>query len=86
MIMEVLGGIIDWSEPHARRVRQVMSRLKFYLPSAVPFIMKQVVPLLSKILGDKMELLANPQKLLASMPELGEAIAAAFKKDDTEER
>jgi len=86
MIMEVLGGIIDWSEPHARRVRQVMSRLKFYLPSLVPFIMKQVVPLLSKILGDKMELLANPQKLLASMPELGEAIAAAFKEDDKEER
>ena len=81
MIMEVLGGIIDWSEPHARRVRQVASRLKHYLPSAVPFIVKQVVPLLSKILGDKMDLLVNPQKLLASMPELGEAIAAAFREE-----
>lgn len=85
MIMEVLGGIIDWSEPHALRLRQVMSRLKSYLPNAVPFIVKQVVPLLSKILGDKMELLASPQKLLASMPELGEAIAAAFRQDEREE-
>jgi flavin-dependent dehydrogenase len=86
MIMEVLGGIIDWSEPHAKRVRQIMSRLKSYLPSAVPFIMKQVVPLLSRIMGEKMELLANPQKLLASMPELGDAIAAAFRENDKQER
>jgi flavin-dependent dehydrogenase len=85
MIMEVLGGIIDWSEPHAQRVRQVMSRLKSYLPSAVPFIMTQVAPLLSKILGDRIELLTNPQKLLASMPEVGDAIAAAFKEGTKEE-
>ena len=83
MLMEILSGIIDWSEPHAVRVRQVARRLKQYLPYAVPFIMKEVLPLLTAILGEeKMTLLTDPEKLIASMPELEEAIAIAFVDND----
>lgn len=82
MIMEVLGGILDWSQPHAVRVKQVMRQVKSYLPQAVPFIMKEVMPLLGKVLGDKMELLTDPGKLMESMPELQEAIASSFEEKE----
>ena len=79
MLMEIIGGIIDWSEPHAVRVRQIARRIKQYLPNAIPFIMREVIPLLTTILGEeKMNLLTDPEKLIASMPELEEAIALAF--------
>lgn len=81
LIMEILGGILDWSEPHAVRVRQIMRSVKSYLPRAAPFIVRQALPLLAKVLGDKMELLTSPDKLLASMPELQEAIAKAFEEE-----
>ncbi|RDE10969.1 MAG: hypothetical protein C4K49_12415 [Candidatus Thorarchaeota archaeon] len=84
MIMEILGGILDWSQPHAVRVRQVMRHVKLYLPQAVPFIMRNVLPLLEKILGERMDMLTSPEKLIASMPELQEAIASAF--EEKEER
>ncbi|MHA1925785.1 MAG: NAD(P)/FAD-dependent oxidoreductase [Candidatus Thorarchaeota archaeon] len=85
LIMEILGGIIDWSQPHAKRVRQVARRIKHYLPIAAPFILKEALPLLSAILGDKMDLLTDPAKLIESMPELETAIAQAFAYDDEEE-
>jgi hypothetical protein len=44
--------------------------------------MRDVLPLLEKILGDKMELLTDPEKLIASMPELQEAIASAFEEKE----
>ena len=41
--------------------------------------MREVIPLLTTILGEeKMNLLTDPEKLIASMPELEEAIALAF--------
>ena len=83
--MEIIGGIIDWSEPHAVRVRQVARSIKQYLPQAIPFIMKEVIPLLTAILGEeKMALLTDPEKLIASMPELEEAIAMVFIDNDEE--
>jgi digeranylgeranylglycerophospholipid reductase len=86
MFMEIIGGIIDWSEPHPVRVRQVARRVKQYLPQAVPFIMKEVIPLLTAILGeDKMELLTDPEKLLTAIPELEDAITHAFMATDEEE-
>ncbi|MFX1582274.1 MAG: NAD(P)/FAD-dependent oxidoreductase [Promethearchaeota archaeon] len=86
MLMEILGGIIDWSEPHPVRIRQVARRIKQYLPQFVPFLLKEVIPLLTSALGeDKIELLTNPQKLLTEMPEIGEAITKAFTPDDSEE-
>ncbi|NHI90349.1 MAG: hypothetical protein EAX87_12555, partial [Candidatus Thorarchaeota archaeon] len=85
MFMEVIGGIIDWSEPHAVRVRQVARKIKQYLPQAVPFIMKEVIPLLTAILGEeKMDLLTDPEKLLTEMPEIEEAISKAFTTPDEE--
>ncbi len=86
MFMEIIGGIIDWSEPHAVRVRQVARKIKQYLPHAVPFIMKEVIPLLTVILGEeKMDLLTDPEKLLTEMPEIEEAISKAFMASDEEE-
>ncbi len=86
MFMEIIGGIIDWSEPHAVRIRQIARRLKTYLPQAVPFIMKEVIPLLTTVLGeDKMELLTDPEKLLTEMPEIQEALTKAFMDAPEEE-
>ena len=86
MFMEIIGGIIDWSEPHPVRVRQIARRIKKYLPHAVPFIMKEVLPLLTAILGeDKMELLTDPAKLMTEMPEIEEALAKAFMTAPEEE-
>jgi digeranylgeranylglycerophospholipid reductase len=86
MFMEIIGGIIDWSEPHAVRIRQIAKQLKTYLPHAVPFIMKEVIPLLATVLGeDKMQLLTNPEKLLTEMPEIQEALTKAFMDAPEEE-
>ena len=47
--------------------------------------MKEVIPLLTAILGEeKMALLTDPEKLIASMPELEEAIAMVFIDNDEE--
>jgi len=86
MFMEIIGGIIDWSEPHPVRVRQIARRVKQFLPQAIPFIMKEVIPLLTAILGeDKMDLLTDPEKLLTEMPEIEEALGKAFMPTDEEE-
>jgi digeranylgeranylglycerophospholipid reductase len=86
MFMEIIGGIIDWSEPHAVRIRQIAKQLKTYLPHAVPFIMKEVIPLLTTVLGeDKMQLLTDPEKLLTEMPEIQEALTKAFMDAPEEE-
>jgi len=87
MLMEIIGGIFDWSEPHAVRIRQIARRVKQYLPNAIPFIMREVLPLLTAILGEEnMNLLTDPEKLIAAMPELEEAIARAFVENDMEEK
>lgn len=79
MFMEILGGIIDWSEAHPVRIKQIARRLKKYLPQAVPFIMKEVLPLLTSVLGEeKMEMITDPAKLMAEMPEIQEAMMQAF--------
>ncbi len=86
LFMEVIGGIIDWSEAHPVRIRQVARRIKHYLPQLVPFIIKEVIPLLTSVLGeDRMDMLTDPEKLLTEMPEIEEAIAIAFMSTDEEE-
>ena len=86
LISEVLGGIMDWSQPHPKRIRQVASRIKTYLPKIVPMVLKEILPLLTATLGEeKMELLTDPAKLLASMPEVELAIAQTFMTDNEEE-
>ncbi len=83
LISEVLGGIIDWSQPHPKRIRQVATTIKGYLPKIIPMLMKEVLPLLTASLGeDKMELITDPEKLIASMPELELIIAQAFMTEE----
>jgi len=86
LVSEVFGGIIDWSQPHGKRIRQVASQIKSYLPKMVPMLLKEILPLLTATLGEeKMELVTDPEKLLASMPELEKVIAQAFMIDDSDE-
>jgi digeranylgeranylglycerophospholipid reductase len=86
LISEVLGGIIDWSQPHPKRIRQVARAIKGYLPKIIPMLMKEVLPLLNAGLGEEnMELVTDPEKLIASMPELEQAIVQAFMSQDDEE-
>jgi digeranylgeranylglycerophospholipid reductase len=86
LISEVLGGIIDWSQPHPKRIRQVARAIKGYLPKIIPMLMKDVLPLLTASLGEeKMEMITNPEKLLAANPELEMAVAQAFMVADDDE-
>jgi flavin-dependent dehydrogenase len=70
MFMEVMGGIYDWSQPHTKRVRQIASQVKSYMPKALPFIMKYVFPLLAKVFENDLDDLMEPQKLIAILPKI----------------
>ena len=67
LIMEVLGGIYDWSEPHVIRVRQIIDKVQSYSPQLTPFAMQEVVPLLSKVLGDDIDQIASLNELISKM-------------------
>ena len=82
LIMEALGGIYDWSQPHPKRVRQIASHIKSYMPIAMPFIMKYVIPLLSKIFEDDLDKMLNPQKIMQNLPKLMDMIPQKKKKRD----
>jgi flavin-dependent dehydrogenase len=71
LYMELMGGIYDWSEPHVIRVRQIIEKIQSYLPTAIPFIMKHVMPLLAEIMGEDLQqlgLLPNMLKKLLPKP------------------
>jgi flavin-dependent dehydrogenase len=70
MIMEILGGIFDWSQPHGKRVRQIVSHVKSYMPKATPFIMKNVIPLVAKIFEDDLDKIMDPKKIMKILPKL----------------
>ena len=70
MIMEILGGIFDWSQPHAKRVRQIVSQVKSYMPKATPFIMKNVFPLVAKVFEDDLDKIMDPKKIMKVLPKL----------------
>ena len=70
MIMEILGGIFDWSQPHPKRVRQIISHIKSYMPKATPFIMKYVFPLVAKIYEDDLDKIMDPKKIMKILPKL----------------
>lgn len=79
MVSEAIGGIFDWSEPHKVRLRQIIAKVKHYLPQAMPTLLKEFIPLLTNVLGDDMDKLMDPAmmpqlinalpKLMALMPE-----------------
>ncbi|MCJ7648828.1 MAG: hypothetical protein MUP85_09470 [Candidatus Lokiarchaeota archaeon] len=85
MFMEVMGGIYDWSQPHAKRVRQIASHIKFYMPKALPFIMKYVFPLVAKIFEEDLDKMMDPQKLMSVIPKVMDLIPKKKKprRDDT---
>ncbi|MFX1299076.1 MAG: hypothetical protein ACFFD2_29980, partial [Promethearchaeota archaeon] len=70
MFMEVIGGIYDWSQPHAKRVRQIAAHIKSYMPKALPFIMKYVFPLVAKIFENDLDRIMDPQKLMSVIPKI----------------
>jgi flavin-dependent dehydrogenase len=70
MFMEILGGLFDWSQPHAKRVRQIATHVKSYMPQALPFIMKYVFPLVAKIFENDLDKIMNPQKLMTILPKI----------------
>jgi flavin-dependent dehydrogenase len=70
MFMEAIGGIYDWSQPHAKRVRQIASQIKSYMPKALPFIMKYVFPLVARIFENDLDDLMDPQKLIKILPNI----------------
>ncbi len=80
MIMEILGGIFDWSQPHAFRVRQIISHIKSYMPKATPFIMAYVLPLLSKVFEDDLDKLMDPKKIMKVLPKLLDMLPQKKKK------
>lgn len=67
LIMEIMGGIYDWSEPHAVRVRNIIEHVRGYLPKAIPFIMQEVMPLLSKVLQEDFENITSLTNLIPSL-------------------
>ena len=67
LIMEIMGGIYDWSEPHAVRVRNIIEHVRGYLPKAIPFIMQEVIPLLSKILQDDFSNINNIAEMIPKL-------------------
>lgn len=70
MFMEVIGGIYDWSQPHAKRIRQIFAHIKSYMPKAMPFIMKYVFPLLAKVFEDDLDKLMEPSKIISALPKI----------------
>ena len=65
-----MGGIYDWSQPHAKRVRQIASKVKSYMPLALPFIMKYVIPLVANIFEEDLDKMMDPQKLMSALPKV----------------
>ena len=64
MITEVLGGIFDWSEPHAIRMQQVARQLRSHAPDALPFFEDEVVPLLGAVYGDEIRELTSWRSMM----------------------
>ena len=86
MIMEILGGIFDWSQPHAKRVRQIVSHVKSYMPKATPFIMKNVFPLVAKVFEDDLEKIMDPRKVMKILPKLLDMLPQKKKRRGGQEK
>ncbi len=80
LFMEIMGGIYDWSEPHPKRVRQIASKIKSYMPVALPFIMKYVFPLVAKIFENDLDKMMDGAKLAPMLPRLIEMIPKKRKR------
>ncbi|MHA1310041.1 MAG: NAD(P)/FAD-dependent oxidoreductase [Candidatus Helarchaeota archaeon] len=54
---EIRGGHFDWSEPHIIRMRQILETVRSYIPQAMPFFQKYVIPLISDVIEEDLNLL-----------------------------
>jgi len=86
MIMEILGGIFDWSQPHTKRVRQIVSHVKSYMPKATPFIMKNVFPLVAKVFEDDLDKIMDPKKIMKVLPKLLDMLPQKKKRRGGQEK
>ena len=86
MIMEILGGIFDWSQPHTKRARQIVSHVKSYMPKATPFIMKNVFPLVAKIFEDDLDKMIDPRKIMSILPKLLDMLPQKKKRRGAQEK
>ncbi|MGQ4875932.1 MAG: NAD(P)/FAD-dependent oxidoreductase [Promethearchaeia archaeon] len=83
LISEALAGLFDWSEPHKVRMRQIISYIKKNLPVAMPVMMQNVIPLLTKVLEDDMDKIMDPsilQELMKALPQLLQLMPKPKKK------
>ncbi|MHA1268367.1 MAG: NAD(P)/FAD-dependent oxidoreductase [Candidatus Helarchaeota archaeon] len=64
---EIRGGYFDWSEPHVIRMRQIVDTVRSHLPQILPFIQKFVMPLMSDVFEEDINLLPMLGKLMDSM-------------------
>ena len=81
MFMEAIGGIYDWSQPHAKRIRQIFNHIRSYMPKAMPFMLKYLFPLVSKIFEDDLDKMMDPQKMIAAIPKLMQMLPNPKKKE-----
>ncbi len=64
MMTELLGGIFDWSEPHAVRMQQVARELRSHAPQALPFFEQEVIPLLGAVYGEEIRELTSWRSMM----------------------
>jgi len=55
LVMELVGGVFDWSEPHAVRIRQIVKHVAELYPRAEPVLEGQVLPLLVAAFRDELD-------------------------------
>ncbi|MHA1649008.1 MAG: NAD(P)/FAD-dependent oxidoreductase, partial [Candidatus Helarchaeota archaeon] len=64
---ELRGGFYDWSEPHIVRLRQIIKKAQEYLPQAMTFFSKYMMPVLTDAMGDQISLMPQLMKLMEGM-------------------
>jgi flavin-dependent dehydrogenase len=65
---EAIGGIMDWSEPHIVRFKQIFDSIRNdYGERLMPLVMKYFLPLLSDVLEEDISLLPMMDNLMKQM-------------------
>ena len=67
LYQEVRGAMYDWSEPHIIRFRQIIKKIQEYMPQALPFASKYVMPLLSDVTGEDLSMFPGLMKMMEGM-------------------
>ena len=70
LMTEVISAFFCWSEPHTVRIRQMLSAIKSMLPEAMPTLLEDVLPVLFRVLGDKLDTMLDPGQMMTAIPKL----------------